>query len=239
MTQNSKLEKRGVLVRIDGTTKDEVVKLRRDATIFGREKADVLLDDAEVSATHFQIQLVDQTYMLFDMNSTNGTSVNGSRVVKTQLQEGDEIQAGQTKFRFLMKDEQKVRHIPTRLTPETKGSMFDPLVETLIQDQLKAKQQLSIVMEVEYGDKTKEVIRLNKKLVYIGRASSFGKFDADLEISRKHMMVKLNDTGEIFVEDQGSTNGTFINQKVIKGMHLVRRTDLVELGACKLKIYPG
>ena len=51
-------QKRGVLYSLDpsGRETGDVIKLRRDATIFGREKGDVILGDAEISSSHCQVQ---------------------------------------------------------------------------------------------------------------------------------------------------------------------------------------
>ena len=75
-------QKRGVLVCISGDLLDERVKLRRDNTIIGREKNDIVVVDPEVSATHCQIQHMNSEYVIFDMNSSNGTYVNNDRVIK-------------------------------------------------------------------------------------------------------------------------------------------------------------
>ena len=45
-----------------------------------------------------------------------------------------------------------------------------------------------------------------------------------------------NDNGEIFIEDQGSTNGSYLNGKRITGMHLVRPQDEVKVGTSLLHI---
>jgi pSer/pThr/pTyr-binding forkhead associated (FHA) protein len=42
--------------------------------------------------------------VLEDLQSTNGTQVNGKRVRSTELAPGDEIQIGETLFRFVMRD---------------------------------------------------------------------------------------------------------------------------------------
>jgi pSer/pThr/pTyr-binding forkhead associated (FHA) protein len=55
-----------------------MVKLRRDATILGREKGDILIKDREISSTHCQIQFIEGVYHIFDMNSTNGTLLMAS-----------------------------------------------------------------------------------------------------------------------------------------------------------------
>ncbi|NRA64876.1 MAG: FHA domain-containing protein [Pseudobacteriovorax sp.] len=236
----SKKEKRGVLVCVSGKRKDEIVKLRRDNTIFGREKADIIVSDAEVSATHCQIQNIEDSYHIFDMNSSNGTYINGERIVKAKLKEGDVIEIGKTSFRFALEDEKNVRHIPTLFTSSSQKSKdrTHSLVDTLIEDELNSAKHVQFIIKVEYGDGRKEVIELQQKVAFIGRASSFGHFDQDTEISRKHLMIKLNDTGEIFVEDQGSTNGSFINGEKISGMHLVKPEDILKVGRCIISIYP-
>ena len=232
-------QKRGVLVCISGKARHEVFKLRRDNTIFGRERADIIVHDPEVSSTHCQIQNIDDVYHLFDMNSSNGTYLNDQRIVKSKLNDGDIIVMGKTGFKFALQDEKSVRNIPTLF----KSSRDNPgrpksIVTTLIEGELKAPTGGVMILTVVYSDGTKESIELMTKVVFVGRASSFGKFDLDSQISRKHLKVKLNDTGEIFVEDQGSTNGSFINDKRITGMHKIRPTDEVRIGSCRFFIHP-
>jgi pSer/pThr/pTyr-binding forkhead associated (FHA) protein len=57
-----------------------------------------------------------------------------------------------------------------------------------------------------------------------------------VEISRKHLLIKLNDHGEVFVEDQGSTNGTYLNGAKIKGMHPLNASDTIRLGSIEVKV---
>lgn len=229
-------DKRGVLVCISGKSQNELVKLRRDNTLFGREKADIIVSDPEVSATHCQIQCIDDTYHIFDMNSSNGTYVNGQRIVKAKLKEGDIVEIGKTVFRFGLEDEKNVRHIPTLFTSAKKQDRSTSLVDTLIERELKQAQKVHLEITVQYGNATRDTIQLHQKVAYIGRASSFGHFDQDTEISRKHLMIKLNDTGEVFIEDQGSTNGSFLNGQKITGLHRVQPTDEVRVGRCILRI---
>ncbi len=232
-------EKRGVLVCLNGDRMNELVKLRRDATIFGREKADVVINDPEVSSTHCQIQNINDVYHIFDMNSSNGTFVNREKIVKARLREGDVITIGTTSFRFRLEDENKVRHIPTlfKTSPKSPGKS-NSIVDTLIERELRQSNDAVLILKVVYHTGKSETIEVNQRVVYIGRATSFGAFDQDPEISRKHLMIKLNETGEVFVEDQGSTNGSFINGKKITGMHKVRSNDEVRVGLCRIFIAP-
>jgi pSer/pThr/pTyr-binding forkhead associated (FHA) protein len=236
-------EKRGVLYALAGDGPKEAIKLRRDATIFGREKGDIVVDDHEVSSTHCQIQNINGVYHIFDMNSTNGTFVNNERIVKAKLNHGDIVTVGQSSFRFQMEDESSVRHIATIFKSKEKKnsatlgeSSSRSLVDTLIESELSSSQSSGVVLYIKYHDGTADEVELNQRILYVGRASSFGKFESDPEISRKHLLIKVNDSGEVFIEDQGSTNGSFLNGKKITGMHLVRPQDEVKVGTSMLKI---
>lgn len=233
----SEAEKRGILYVVTGNL-DDAVKLRQDATIFGREKGDVLIGDTEISASHCQVQKIDEEFHIFDMNSTNGTYVNNQRILKTKLNDGDLITIGKTTLRFRLEDESNVRHITTIFKTKKDGAAENKnsLVDTLIENELRSTQSYQIILKIEYHDGNTELVELNQRLLYIGRASSFGRFEQDPEISRKHLMVKINDNGEVFIEDQGSTNGSYLNGKKISGMHPVSPDDEVRVGKSNLRI---
>ena len=51
----------------------------------------LVLDDPRISRNHIQLRAIKGRYMLFDLNSTGGTQVNGERVVQHRLSPGDVI----------------------------------------------------------------------------------------------------------------------------------------------------
>lgn len=61
------------------------------ANIGRREDNHLVLSDLRVSRTHAQIRAVRGQYVLFDLNSTGGTMVNGRRVHQCALKPGDVI----------------------------------------------------------------------------------------------------------------------------------------------------
>lgn len=68
----------------------------------GREQENVIsIDDTCISRRHFRIQKKDKEgFILQDMNSRNGTFLNGNRVFKALLKNNDRIQVGQREFIF-------------------------------------------------------------------------------------------------------------------------------------------
>jgi two-component system, cell cycle response regulator len=58
------------------------------------------------------------------------------------------------------------------------------------------------------------------------------------EVSRNHA-VFTNDGGRVLVRDLGSTNGTYVNDVIIRGDHTLREGDLVKVGRTIFKFLSG
>ena len=240
MTSKSKLRAVLYVINTTGVAVDSV-KLRRDGTIFGRQRGDVLIDDSECSSTHCQILNINDEYFIFDMNSTNGTFVNNEKIVKAQLNEGDIITLGKKNYRFALETASEVRNIKTVFKSDVKQADLKSttIVDSLIEsdaNNVRFKKHI-IHISATYHNGESQHFTMPQRVVFLGRASSFGRFDEDPEISRKHLQVKLNEAGEIFIEDLGSTNGTFLNNKKITGIHQVKKSDLVKIGLIKLTLW--
>src|SRR5579885_1610184 len=78
-------------------------EMRKEQIKIGRSReSDIFLEDLAVSRLHATIYRDEMgAYQLRDENSANGTSVNGQRISECTLQEGDEIQLGQTILAFV------------------------------------------------------------------------------------------------------------------------------------------
>ena len=84
-----------------GRSRERVVPLRDGVTTIGRgAESDVTLHDSAVSRRHAEIRLADGRAEVVDLESTNGTSVNGRRVDRSALSDGDRIDVGATSMLF-------------------------------------------------------------------------------------------------------------------------------------------
>lgn len=84
----------------------EVLMIDRERIIIGRSSAsDVVVEYPDVSRQHASLILAEDGYYLKDLRSTNGTYVNGERVLKdVLLKPGDEIRLGSS-VRFIFQGE--------------------------------------------------------------------------------------------------------------------------------------
>jgi pSer/pThr/pTyr-binding forkhead associated (FHA) protein len=91
------------LVIMNGEFEGMRYPLGPDETLIGRNPTtDVTLLDENISREHALIlrDLETGAYTIEDLQSTNGTKVNGKVVRSKALAHGDEIQIGHTVFRF-------------------------------------------------------------------------------------------------------------------------------------------
>lgn len=66
---------------------------------------DVVIDDQRVSREHAMIRKEGTSYLLFDLDSANGTVLNGVPVARpTRLRDGDQIEIGNSRIRFCTQD---------------------------------------------------------------------------------------------------------------------------------------
>jgi Protein of unknown function (DUF3662)/FHA domain len=69
--------------------------------VLGRSRAcDVYVADLNVSRRHAELRQEGATYWIVDLGSTNGTVVNGKRVERERLRDGDRITLGSTEIVF-------------------------------------------------------------------------------------------------------------------------------------------
>jgi hypothetical protein len=72
-------------------------------TNIGRDpqRNEISLDDKAMSRENTRIKLEDGQFVIYDLASTNGTFVNGEKILKRVLSNGDEVQIGDTHFAFV------------------------------------------------------------------------------------------------------------------------------------------
>jgi ABC-type multidrug transport system ATPase subunit/pSer/pThr/pTyr-binding forkhead associated (FHA) protein len=173
--------------------------------------ADLKVNDSRVSRIHAQI-LKDGSgqYFLVDLNSTNGTYLNGNRILANtpiQLKPADFLALGSSNGPQI-----KVASGATTSNLPPKSSNL----ESGLMERLKAKQFLTIGRSSE-----------NDVLV-----------DSNL-VSRHHATLKYLQGGTVSLTDHGSTNGTFLNGKRVSGTVNVGSSDEIIIGRTRISLGGG
>ena len=93
-----------LVVSLDGVVIKEV-QITKDKTTLGRRPYnDIVIDNLAVSGEHAVLQMLGNDVFIEDLNSTNGTYINGKAIKKQMLAHNDTVEIGKYKIKYLVEE---------------------------------------------------------------------------------------------------------------------------------------
>jgi pSer/pThr/pTyr-binding forkhead associated (FHA) protein len=184
-----------------------------------------------VSGAHCRILAREESFVLQDLGSTNGTMVDGRMVREATLKPGSEITIGASRMILYVGEDPREKADAPRAAPsqlEIAWLLDEELVEVragadrdrerapadVIGQDLRLPPGLNAVVEVIAGLDAGKVFRFTRGNVSIGRRQGEVPL-TDVEVSRHHAVIEVFGRDMIFLRDLGSTNGTYHNGRRI------------------------
>lgn len=93
-----------MIISVDGVVIGQVALAKERTTLGRRAYNDIVIDNLAVSGEHAVLQMVGSDVFIEDLNSTNGTYINGKAVKKQLLAHNDTVEIGKYKIKFLVED---------------------------------------------------------------------------------------------------------------------------------------
>ncbi len=125
-----------LLLKFDDAVLEEVPMGREPVTIGRAPDSDIRIDNLAVSSHHARIYAEAGSFMIEDLDSLNGTLVNGQRVKRITLRDGDTIAIG--KHQILV-DERNAAVVWASPQPKVQVPRMD---ETMVLDTKQRRQLL-------------------------------------------------------------------------------------------------
>jgi predicted Zn finger-like uncharacterized protein len=98
-------DRRYSLAILDGPDAGKVFRIEQAKVVIGRSSADLTLDDIEASRNHAAIEVRDPVVLLYDLESTNGTLVDGEKITApVELHNHSEFTVGTTTLMLIVTD---------------------------------------------------------------------------------------------------------------------------------------
>jgi len=216
------------------------IELKGGSKTIGREPAnDIVVENLLVSGYHARIDPAGKDYVLTDLQSKNGTFLNGERVTSTKLKNGDQILIGKHTLIFTL-DPAEIQQ-DAKLTEETmfiqvaqgeaepsEGAPGPPGLDSTA----VSAERPAVLAFVSGGSGEHEIKR---KLIKLGKGEEAdipigGLFTPKVAatISRRPTGYHLSPTGRAKVK---------VNGVQIGSSHRLREFDSIEIGPARLQFY--
>ncbi|MHB1087240.1 MAG: FHA domain-containing protein [Acidimicrobiales bacterium] len=99
----------------------------------------------------------------------------------------------------------------------------------------RRRKSVNLALEfIEPIERESERLDIDTAIV-IGRSAECDVRLDDNFLSSRHARV-ANDSGDLSIEDLGSTNGTYVNQELVKGRVHLERGDIVQVGGVLFEV---
>jgi len=208
------------------TLGDSVVSryvFEKDIVSVGRSRDnEIVIENLAISRNHARIRNENGRFFISDLNSANGTFVNGAQITKAELFHGDVIAVGKHKLVF-------------------KNEVLSD--EAMISDAFGAERTMVVprvpvaTLRVTRGKQKDQEFRIDKAEVTIGRGKGCPICLQDWFVGKEHAVIQRR--GETFVlRDVGSWRGTKVNDRAITET-VLKDGDEIQIGGTRLAFHIG
>ncbi len=192
----------------------------RSYTLGRDNSSDVVIENSRISRTHLRLSFDGAAWTVNDLGSSNGSFHLNKQVSQKLINGETELHLGGP------------GNLVLRLTPLTaeKTKKVKPTVNVLDKE---ATRFTKGILEENLGPQGPSRIRLQQR-IKIGRdVKSDWKID-DLNVSRTHAEILQSRDGSYEIIDLKSTNGTFVNDNIVKREKLIFG-DIIAVGGYRRK----
>lgn len=195
------------------------------------------IDERFISREHSRIEVRNISELwVVDLDSTNGTFVNGEQINSKKLNDGDTITLGtksihKIQIEFLTPSEmnQEERSYTEHIN-SNKNTTTNPKREYLASDIIN-------VLDPNSTGDLASMLRFKPEIT-IGRSKECDIQLEQLTVTRKHAVLMKKPDGSFIIKDLGSKNGTFVNGRRIRA-HVeieISKADNINIGAYKFRL---
>ncbi|MDY6878660.1 MAG: FHA domain-containing protein [Thermodesulfobacteriota bacterium] len=225
---------------------DQVIReypfVKQSMTIGREAENDIQIDNLAVSGFHARIDKTGESFILTDLQSTNGTFVGDKKIVSHKLSHSEKINIGKHVILFLA-SEKEDGVLPGS---EKEGGLDKTMIlDTAKQRELLAKQESAAprvakpkkIGVLTFLDGSKEgEIELTKKLTRIGKAGNSEVKLSGLFMGATSATISKRPSGYA-ISFAGGMTKLKINGDVVKNSVQLNDFDTIELGSYRFQFY--
>lgn len=197
-----------VILSCDNLILQELSLAKARVTIGRSPHNDIVIDNLTISAEHAVIVTTDTDVFLEDLNSTNGTQINGQPVRRHYLQDGDVLELAQYKIRYVAGN----------------GCEDLSLRSDFREVQVKKNHRPTAALRILNGAREGQEIALAKEITSIGRPG------------RQVALITCKEKTYSIAQIEGITPALINGQPILAGVHPLVHGDVVEVAGTRMKL---
>ncbi|MHC4392024.1 MAG: FHA domain-containing protein [Planctomycetota bacterium] len=214
------------------------VDTHHEKFVIGRSReCDLVIDNLGISRAHSEIILENGVPILRDLKSNNGTFVNGRRVTRHHLNDGDEVAIGKFTITF-QRDEGHLEDDDEELEEKVEGGEFTVAIDSRVMEQRQRERSSKLKAYLLLDEKgRKRAFVLDRAIFMVGKASVCNLQVGGWFVAKKHCIV-FRDDASFRVIDTSQKNRTYLNETAIDDERL-KDGDVIRVGGHKIKFMVG
>jgi pSer/pThr/pTyr-binding forkhead associated (FHA) protein len=210
-----------LVVSLDGVVIKEV-QLTKDKTTLGRRPYnDIVIDNLAVSGEHAVLQMAGNDVFIEDLNSTNGTYINGKAIKKQLLAHNDTVEIGKYKIKYLLEDGGFERTMIVRSGTATGAAA------TAAAQAPASPTALPASIKVLTGAAAGREVPLTKVVTTVGKPG--------VQVAS----ITKRPTGYVFAHVEGSTRPTINGGPLESDSIALQDGDVIELAGTQMQFVQG
>ncbi len=204
-------------------------------TIGRRPSCDVHIDNMAVSGQHAAIITIGNDSFLEDMDSTNGTKVNGKPIKKYVLHHGDQIELGKYQLTYINEDQPSLESALTKVPLDKVTAFMQPPKSNPQEPQFAGKPDVEATqpimlknfghLKVIDGDDAGKEILLNRALLTLGKSTT------------QVAVLTKRPEGYFLTHVEGENMPTVNDKPIGVQAHQLADQDIIEVGGVKMRFY--
>jgi hypothetical protein len=208
-----------LVVSLDNVVIKEV-PITKDRTTLGRRPYnDIVIDNLAVSGEHAVMLAVGNDVFIEDLNSTNGTYINGKAIKKQLLVHNDTVEIGKYRIKYL------VDEVPDYEKTMILRPSFNPANPVTIPPPAQATLPASI--KVLNGGAAGREVLLTKAVTTLGKPG--------VQVAS----IAKRPTGYVLSHVEGATHPTVNGTVVGDGVVSLKNGDIIDLAGTQMQFIQG
>ncbi|MDY6861827.1 MAG: FHA domain-containing protein [Thermodesulfobacteriota bacterium] len=222
--------------------------LGKEALTIGRLDDNIIkIDNLAVSGHHAKIIPQDNYYILVDLNSTNGTFVEGQKITKIRLKHNNQFTIGKHTIVFVdetQKEDEQDKIVEEKVQQTGETVILDAKSQKDIISKAAPpkgkddgiKEQMGMVTMISGGSDTQRDFELAKKITILGKGKNADIKLKGFFVGSSSAVINKRPQG-YFVSHSEGLSKVKVNGTAVTGQTLLREGDQIEIGGNLMHFY--